>query len=494
MRYTVGVDIGTFETKGVLVNELGKVEAQAHKSHKMLVPQPGWAEHRPNEDWWGDFCEVTNNIIKTSGVNAEDIECVACSAIGPCMLPVDQNGNPLMNGVLYGVDTRSHEEIDILNSNIGEDKILEMCGNSLTSQSVGPKILWLKRNKPEIFKQTAKILTSTSFIVHKLTENFVIDHYTAANFSPLYNIHTQNWSDELTKDIISIDYLPTLKWSTELVGTITEKAASETGLPKGIPVTTGTIDAAAEAISIGLSNEGDTMCMYGSTIFMISLTREQNSDPRLWYAPWLFEGEHASMAGLATSGTLTHWFREQFGKELDLNSSFAELIKAANTSQPGANGIVFLPYFSGERTPIHDPNAKGTIFGLRLDHVRGDVYRSLIEGIAYGTRHVIETFEDAGTQTNNLYAVGGGTKNDLWLQSTSDITGIDQIVRENTIGASYGNAFLAAFSMGFVKREMIENWNPTKKKIIAEVYEVHDRNYEIFKSLYEVSKHLMKKI
>ena len=107
-----------------------------------------------------------------------------------------------------------------------------MCCNSLTSQSVGPKILWLKRNKPEIFKQTAKILTSTSFIVHKLTENFVIDHYTAANFSPLYNIHTQNWSDELTKDIISIDYLPTLKWSTELVGTITEKAASETGLPK----------------------------------------------------------------------------------------------------------------------------------------------------------------------------------------------------------------------------------------------------------------------
>ena len=123
MKYTVGVDIGTFETKGVLVNELGKVEAQAHKSHKMLVPQPGWAEHRPNEDWWGDFCEVTNNIIKTSGVNAEDIECIACSAIGPCMLPVDQNGNPLMNGVLYGVDTRSHEEIDILNSNIGEDII-----------------------------------------------------------------------------------------------------------------------------------------------------------------------------------------------------------------------------------------------------------------------------------------------------------------------------------------------------------------------------------
>ena len=253
MKYTVGVDIGTFETKAVLVNEIGEVEAQAHRPHKMLVPQPGWAEHRPNEDWWGDFCQVTNEIVKESGINSADIKGLACSAIGPCMLPVDDKGEPLMNGVLYGVDTRSHEEIDILNNIIGENEVLKFCGNALTSQSVGPKILWLKRNKPEIFQKTSKILTSTSFLVHKLTERFVIDHYTAANFSPLYNIHTQNWSEELTKDIISLECLPELKWSTEIIGNITKKAASETGLPNGIPVTTGTIDAAAEAVSVGLA-------------------------------------------------------------------------------------------------------------------------------------------------------------------------------------------------------------------------------------------------
>ena len=494
MKYTVGVDIGTFETKAVLVNEIGEVEAQAHRPHKMLVPQPGWAEHRPNEDWWGDFCQVTNEIVKESGINSADIKGLACSAIGPCMLPVDDKGEPLMNGVLYGVDTRSHEEIDILNNIIGENEVLKFCGNALTSQSVGPKILWLKRNKPEIFQKTSKILTSTSFLVHKLTEKFVIDHYTAANFSPLYNIHTQNWSEELTKDIISLECLPELKWSTEIIGNITKKAASETGLPNGIPVTTGTIDAAAEAISVGLATEGDTMCMYGSTIFMISLTKKQSSDPRLWYAPWLFKGEHASMAGLSTSGTLTHWFRDQFGKDLDVESGFSELTSEAVASRPGANGIVFLPYFSGERTPIHDPSAKGTIFGLRLDHKRGDIYRSLLEGIANGTRHVVETFEDAGTQTKVLYAVGGGTKNDLWLQSTSDITGVDQIIRKNTIGASYGNAFLAACSTGITERKMIDVWNPIKTKIIANNYEVHNHNYEIFKSLYEATKHLMKKI
>ena len=179
---------------------------------------------------------------------------------------------------------------------------------------------------------------------------------------------------------------------------------------------------------------------------------------------------------------------------MDLESGFSELTSEASASRPGANGIVFLPYFSGERTPIHDPSAKGTIFGLRLDHKRGDIYRSLLEGIANGTRHVVETFEDAGTQTKVLYAVGGGTKNDLWLQSTSDITGVDQIIRKNTIGASYGNAFLAACSTGITERKMIDVWNPIKTKIIANNYEVHNHNYKIFKSLYEATKHLMKKI
>ena len=492
MQYTLGVDIGTFETKTVLVDQNGVILAQAQKGHKMLVPQPGWAEHRPNEDWWGDFCEVSKSVISQSKIDANDIKAVACSAIGPCMLPVDEDGEPLMNGVLYGVDTRARKEINDLNKEIGEDRIVAIGGNALTSQSVGPKILWLKRNRPEIFEKTNKILTSTSFLVHHLTGQYVVDHYTAANFTPFYDIHTQMWSDALTRDITSLEALPDLYWSTDIVGKVSEKAAHETGLPAGTPVTTGTIDAAAEAVSVGVSHVGDTMCMYGSTIFMISLTENRVENPRLWYAPWLLKGQHASMAGLATSGTLTHWFREHFAKDLTLETSFDELSQEAAFSAPGANGLVFLPYFSGERTPIHDSDAKGVLFGLRLNHTRGDIYRGLIEGIAVGTRHVVDTFMESGTKTNQFFAVGGGTKNELWLQTTSDITGVDQTVREKTIGASYGDAFLAAMAIGTVKPSDISFWNPTERIVRSENDAALEHNYAIFKNLYTTTKELMK--
>lgn len=488
MAYTLGIDIGTYETKGVLVDTHGKVHAQAARGHKMLVPQPGWAEHDPEQDWWGDFVHVTRALLDQSGVAPTDIKAVACSAIGPCMLPVDRAGAPLMNGVLYGVDGRAEAEVRDLTDRIGEDTIIARCGNALTSQSVGPKILWLKRNHPDLFAQTAHILTSTSFLVQRLTGEVVIDHYTAANFSPLYDVATQTWVDDLADDIVPLDKLPRLLWSNEIAGTVTAETAAQTGLAPGTPVTAGTIDAAAEAFSVGVATPGDMMMMYGSTIFIILRTAERVADPRLWYAPWLFEGEHASMAGLATSGTLTHWFRDQFARDLEVADAFPILADEAAASPPGANGLLMLPYFSGERTPIHDVHAKGTFFGLNLTHTRGDMYRALIEGIAHGTRHVTDTFAELGQVPTRLLAVGGGTKNALWLQATSDITGIDQTLCEKTTGASYGDAFLAALAVGLVKREDIARWNPVVQTIPAQSSAIYDTAHGLFRRFYEQTK------
>lgn len=496
MRHYLGIDIGTFESKGVLVDETGRIVASAAHPHKMLVPQPGWAEHRPREDWWGDFCVLSQRLIADSGVSPTDIKAVAPSAIGPCMLPVDAEGEPLMNGVLYGVDTRAAREIEELTRRIGEDVLLNRCGNALTSQSVGPKILWLKHERPELFARTAKVLTSTSYIVHRLTNKYVIDHYSAANNSPLYSLDTLDWSDELAADIVALDRLPDLKWTTEVAGHVTAEAAAVTGLARGTPVTTGTIDAAAEALSVGVAAPSDMLLMYGSTIFIIEVTAARVRDSRLWYAPWLFPGEHASMAGLATSGTLSHWFREQFGRDLDPTTAFAALAIEAAESPPGANGLVMLPYFSGERTPIHDAAAKGMIFGLDLTHTRGDVYRALFEGIAMGTRHVFETYDDVGHRPAAIYAAGGGTRNALWGQATSDICGRTQIVREKTIGASYGDAFIAALAIGDVKRQDIGVWNPVVSEIAPrpELANLYGRRYRVFRALYEVTKGLMQDV
>jgi len=488
MSYTLGIDIGTFESKGALVDSKGAIVATAAKPHKMIVPQAGWAEHRAEEDWWEDFTFIARAILDETGIEPGDIQAVACSAIGPCMLPVDKAGKPLMNAVLYGVDGRAEQEVAALTERIGEDVLLDRCGNALTSQSVGPKILWLKNNRPEIYEKTVKILTSTSYLVFRLTGDYVIDHYTAANFSPLYLVDELDWSDVLADDIIALEKLPRLAWSTEIVGGITPQAARETGLAEGTPVTAGTVDAAAEALSVGVGHPGDMMVMYGSTIFVIALTDARVRDPRLWYAPWLFEGQHASMAGLATSGTLTHWFRDHLARDLDPEMAFALLAGEAEASPPGGNGLIFLPYFSGERTPIHDPFAKGCLFGLNLTHTRGDIYRALLEGIANGTNHVIETYRDVGQSPLRVLAVGGGTKNRIWCQATSDISGMDQIICEKTMGASYGDAFLAAIAIGKAEVGDIATWNPVASTVRGEIREVYEKQYLLFRRLYEQTK------
>ncbi len=493
MKAYLGIDIGTFESKGVLVDGAGTIIAQASRPHKMHVPQAGWAEHDAEADWWGDFIWLTRELLRQSGIAASDIRAVACSAIGPCMLPVDHAGNPLRNAILYGVDTRAQQEIDDLNAEIGPDRILAECGNALTSQSIGPKILWFKRNQADLFLKTRKIVTSTTFLVHRLTGQYAIDRYTAANFSPIYTNSRASWTEDLTSNIVGPDKLPEILWTSAIAGHVTARAAEETGLAAGTPVLTGTIDAAAEALSVGVTVPGDTMVMYGSTIFIIQITASRLNDNRLWTAPWLFPGQNAAMSGLATSGTLTHWLRDTLAQDLPIDTAFAQLALEAEQSPPGANGLITLPYFSGERTPIHDPHAKGVVFGLNLTHSRGDIYRSALEGIGFATNHIFETYADASSLPTQLFAVGGGTKNRVWLQATSDISGQPQTLRKISTGAAYGDAFLAALALGDVTLDDINTWNPIVENIApnSKTAALYQRRFDLFKALYTQTKGLM---
>lgn len=494
MTYFLGVDVGTFETKGVLVDEAGTILAQAVNPHRMIVPRPGWAEHRPDEDWWGDTVAVTRELLAKTRIDPKAIRAVATSAIGPCMLPLDGDGKPLMNGVLYGVDTRAVAEIATLTQKIGATTLLERCNGGLTSQSVGPKILWLKNNRPELYDRARMFVSATPYITFRLTGEYAMDHFTAAGFTPLYDPARQAWSTDFADGIVDLAHLPRLLWSSEIAGHVTPAAAQETGLAVGTPVVCGTIDAAAEALSVGVIGAGDMMVMYGSTIFVIEITSEQVRDPRLWYAPWLFEGLHASQAGLATSGTLTRWFADQVYRDMPPADVMAGMAQDAATSPPGAKGLIVLPYFSGERTPIHDPKAKGVIFGLDLTHTRADVYRGALEGIGYAVRHIVETFEAAGHPPRRLVAVGGGTQNAVWLDAVSDISGRPQVLRQVTTGASLGDAFLAALATGSVQLGDIEHWNKAARVQDPHggpVKALYDRQYAIYKSLYTQTKDLM---
>jgi xylulokinase len=493
----VGVDIGSYSSKGVLVTPGGEVLATATVEHEMSFPRPGWAEHDADKIWWGEFVQITRRLLsgKYSGA---DVGAVAVSAIGSCMLPVDRDGNALRPGVLYGIDTRSTAEIDWLNDRFGEKPLFELGAMALTSQAIGPKILWLRNNEPEVFARTYKILTASSYPVLKLTGEFVMDRHSASYYNPLIDIRTLEWDQTFANPIIDLDRLPRLLWSDEIAGEVTSRAAEQTGLRAGTPVTAGTIDAAAEAVSVGVVNPGDLMVMYGTTMFFIQVTDRPTPDPRMWCCGFCFPGQYGVEGGMSTTGALTRWFRDQFGQaELAAEANggpnaYQALAELAASVPAGSQGLVCLPYLSGERTPINDPLARGIYAGLTLSHTRAHLYRASLEGTAYGVRDNLEVMAAMGADPKRIIAVGGGASNPVWLQIVSDVSGKAQMVPERTIGASYGDAFLAGVASGIIPgRDAINReWVRIDRTIEPDpgMKTVYDPYYETYRSLYRSTK------
>ncbi|MDO5653350.1 MAG: FGGY-family carbohydrate kinase, partial [Brachymonas sp.] len=251
--------------------------------------------------------------------------------------------------------------------------------------------------------------------------------------------------------------LPQLGFSDALAGHITAEAAQQCGLAEGTPVAVGAVDALSEAISVGAVNTGDLMLMYGSTAFFVLVQDQPTPDPTVWSVTGAFAGQHNLAAGMATTGSLTRWFCDEMARDLG-DQAYATLFAQAAQVDPGAHGLLVLPYFSGERTPINDPQARGVIAGLNLSHERKHLFRALLEGVGLGIRHNLETFTRMGAQVQRMVAVGGGAQTDVWLQIVSDIAGQEQIVPKVTIGASYGNAFLAGRAAGVLQADAIQQW------------------------------------
>ncbi|MDF3018607.1 MAG: carbohydrate kinase, partial [Thermomicrobiales bacterium] len=338
----------------------------------------------------------------------------------------------------------------------GEEPMFDLGGMALTSQAIGPKILWIQRHEPELYTAAHMFLGSSSYMVYRLTGEYVMDYHTASYYNPLFDLRHLCWDARFAGPIVELDRLPKLMWSDQIAGAVTPAAAAETGLKVGTPVTAGTIDAAAEAVSVGVVDPGDMMVMYGTTMFFIHVTGDPVPDPRMWATAFALPGRYSVDGGMSTTGALTRWFRDNLaGEEMATeaaggSNAYAALAEAAGRIPPGAEGVICLPYFAGERTPINDPDARGVYAGLTLSHTKAHLYRASLEGTAYGVRHNLETMSAMGAPPRRLVAVGGGAKNPLWLQIVSDVSGLPQDVPERTIGASYGDAFMAGLATGIV--------------------------------------------
>jgi xylulokinase len=492
----LGIDVGTYSSKGVLVEADGTVLKTHVVEHKMDIPQQGWAEQDADDVWWADVVSICNMLLDGSPYSGDDISGVALSAIGPCVLPMDAAGKALRPGILYGVDTRASEEIIYLNKKIGEETIYGFSGMTLSSQAAGPKILWIKNNEPDIWKKTTHLTTASSYLVYKMTGEKVMDRHTASHYMPLMDINTLEWSDRFSNEIASTEKLPRLAWSDEIAGQVSKAGARETGVKEGTPVAVGAVDALSEGISVGVTQPGDLMIMYGSTAFFILVLDNPVPDERMWTVGGAFNGQYNLAAGMATTGSLTRWFRDELAAELPEETAYQTLFDGAAEIEPGANGLIMLPYFSGERTPINDPKARGVIAGLTLSHSRKHLYRAVLEGVAYGIRHNIETFQSIGAPVQRIVAVGGGTKSKTWLQIVSDVVGIEQEIPAQTIGASYGDAFLAGLATGMLKKEDLNTWVKPDAVIRPnkELRQRYNSLYENYLDLYTQNREIIHRL
>jgi xylulokinase len=455
------------------------VVATATRPHRLSLPRPGWAEHDAESVWWADLVALCRELLVDD--RAGRLRGVCISGIGPVLLAADAAGAPLRPAILYGIDTRAEREIEELDRQLGSEAILARGGSPLTTQAVGPKLLWLRRHEPEVWGRTRMLLMASSFAVQRLTGEYVLDHHSASQCDPLYDIRELRWTEEWAAEIAPGLALPRLLWPGEVAGTVGAEAAAATGIPVGTPVAAGTVDAWAEALGAGVSAPGQTMLMYGSTMFIVAPIDAPAPTERLWCTVGLEPGTWSLAGGMATTGSVTDWLRDLTGRDFD------ELTSAARESPAGANGLLMLPYFAGERTPYFDPRARGVIAGLTLSHTRGDLFRAALEATAYGVRQHLDAFAELGAEPAELTAVGGGTAGGLWTQIVADVSGREQILPRVTIGAAYGDALLAARAVGLVAPTT--SWATAAEIVRPQpaTRPIYDRIYHEYQHLYRSS-------
>lgn len=498
----MGIDTGTNSSKGVLIDDQGNVVARHTTQHEMTNPAPGHYEHDAEKDWWGDFCIISRNLIEKSGADPKDIRALGTSALGADCLPVDENCVPLRKAILYGIDARAVDEMAWLTELYGEEQIRKWYGRPLCSSDVMPKILWIKNKEPEVYEKTYKFITASTYITAKLTGRYVVDKFLGlASFNPLYGPDRKP-VEEYCRPICRPDQLAEILEATDIAGYVTAQASAETGLAEGTPVLTGTDDSGAEAISVGVVSPGKMMIQLGSSVYMILGTSELIDDERLWREEFIVPGLCDISAGTNTAGSLTKWYRDNlFPEALEKENAggpdaYQEMMKGVDEIPAGCDGLVTLPYWAGERTPINDPKARGIVFGLTLAHTRAHMYRSALEGVAFSINQQLRLMKAHDIPIDQIFVTGGGTLNESWMQIIADVLGMPVSSPLVNIGASFGDALMAASAIrypGFETYDRMLNFIRPGKTYTPDDgrHEIYKKYQEIYDELYEATKHLM---
>lgn len=497
----LGIDIGTSACKIAVFEKNGTVIAAGSGDYPVYYPQPGWAEQNPDE-WWTAVCETIKTLLEKNHIDAQEIAGVGIDGQSWSAIPIDQEGNVLANTPIW-MDTRAQDICDRINREIGEENIFALTGNSLQPSYTTAKILWYKENLPQMYEKIDKILQSNAFIAYRLTD--ALSH----DMSQGYGVHCFDmkngcWNDEMCEKMgIPRSFLPELVPSHQVVGTVTPKAAEKTGLAVGTPVVAGGLDAACGTLGAGVIHVGETQEQGGQAGGMSICIEEYAADPRLILGAHVVPGQWLLQGGTVGGGGVMRWFEKEFaGYEREIadrvgKSSLDQLNEIAQETPPGSDGVVFLPYMAGERSPVWDPNAKGVYYGLDFNKTKGHMVRAAMEGVAFSLKHNLDIAEDTGAKVEELRAMGGSANSLLWTQIKSDITGKPIVVPSSDTATTLGAVILAGVGVG-VYKDFEEAVHMTVKltrrhEPDMEKHRLYQKNYETYLELYKSLKGLMKK-
>ncbi|MGB3713098.1 MAG: xylulokinase [Candidatus Promineifilaceae bacterium] len=441
----LGIDISTTGAKALLIDETGRVVASATSPLRLSTPQPLWSEQNPL-DWWDGAKRSIREVLRKSGSQASEILAIGLTGQMHGLVLLNETGDVLRPAMLWN-DQRTGLQCDEIRSRLGKRRLIQITGNDALTGFTAPKILWVQQEEPQVWAEARHILLPKGYIRYRLTGEMAMDR-AGGSGTLLFNLKSRTWSEEVLETLdIPQEMVPQTFEGTDTTGWITEEAANETGLKKGTPVVGGGGDQAAQAVGVGAVQPGIVALTLGTSGVVFATTEHPLVEPegRLHAFCHAVPGLWHFMGVMLSAAGSLQWHRDVLAPDM----SFDDLVMEAYEVPPGSEGLLFLPYLTGERTPYPDPLARGAWVGLTVRHNRAHLTRSVLEGVAFGIKDNFQLIRESGLgQIEQVRISGGGAKSPLWRQIMADVLGVRLATVNTTEGAAFGAAILAGVGLG----------------------------------------------
>jgi xylulokinase len=448
MPAVIGIDIGTTSTIGILIDLPDRIVAVVSRPVDLVSLHPGWAEEDPAQ-WWQNTCAITREVLAVEPALAASLAGIGVAGMVPAVVLLDAEGTVLRRSIQQS-DGRCMEEVEAMAREVDGAAFLRRTGNGITQQIVGAKLRWLALHEPVVFGRIATVFGSYDFINWKLTGQRALEHNWALEAGLVDLADGQVAPDLVALAGIGAEALPSIVPSHAVIGHVSAAAAAESGLPKGLPVVAGAADHVASAYAAGVVAEGDVLLKFGGAGDILIAVDNARPDRRIFLDRHVIPERFMPNGCMAATGAMLNWIVTGFAASAvaGVANPHAHLDSLAETIAPGSEGVFLLPYFLGEKSPIQDPLARGTISGLSLNHGAGHLWRAALEGVGFAFLHHIEVFRELGYPVRRLLASDGGSRSRIWMQIVADIIQLPVQRLEGHPGSCLGAAWVAAIGTG----------------------------------------------